>query len=234
MLGVGEFLESGITQMFTNICNGEEDTSDTFLFQSHTPLSECGAADSYSDSEDEATSPLEESEEKYISEWQSSQQQRRTLTQYGFQYLYKIQNTLQGKLFKAKTKPSTGNSPDVVIIKKTNKILYDENVGIEEGTIFYVYEDILMEATLLKDLTVDNKYGQQRILNYVGFFETEADYYLVMEHIDGSMNLKEFVEKSHEYINDKKMKKKHYTKIIKYLFWQIFEVMHWLHSDMNC
>lgn len=104
----------------------------------------------------------------------------------------------------------------------------------DEGTTFCISEDALMEAGLLKELTADNEYGQEHIIRFVEFFETGMDYYLVMEHIDGSMNLKEFIDKCHQHINDQKMESKHYVKIIKYFFWQIFQVMHWLHVDMNC
>ena len=55
-----------------------------------------------------------------------------------------------------------------------------------------------------------------------------------MEYIEGDYNLKEFVTKAHEYINNGQLNIKEYQKIVKYIFWQLSAVLYWLHNDMHC
>ena len=122
--------------------------------------------------------------------------------------------------------------------------------------VHYVHYVHFIQALILCHLTVDNKPTADYIVQFRDFFETEDDYYLVMEYIEG-INLAEFTKKAHQYISDGKLKLKEFQKIVKYLFWQLtvciiicfgvcFEyeqseffnvqikvILHWIHDDMN-
>ena len=160
-------------------------------------------------------------------------EQEPILFQHDYQNITKMSNTLQGELFKAKLK----SDDSFVIIKKTNKELYSEGIGVDHRThfSFCVDEDTRKEAFILRYLTENKtiKYAAY-IRKFIETFETKTDYYLVMEHIEDGMTFKEFVEKAHEFMKAKKMDFKYYVNIIRYLFWQIFVTMRWLHVDMKC
>lgn len=133
------------------------------------------------------------------------------------------------------SKNKVSDEESIVIVKKTDKKLYEEGVSIadEENITYCVHEDALKEADILRYLTVDNKNGDY-IVRFIDFFETGMDYYLVMENTQHNMSFKDFINKAYKFMISKQMKYKHYVKIIKYLFWQLFATMHWLHADMNC
>lgn len=174
----------------------------------------------------------------------SPRRQGAILSQHGYEYLCKIDNTLQGELYKAKsyavnTNPSYSSrniikEASFVLIKKTDKKLYSERITVDDeaNVVYCVYEDALKEAKILRHLT-DSK-NAQYVTKFKQLFETDMDYYLVTEHVEGSMNMQEFVDKAYELIHAKKMKYRHYVTIIKYVFWQLFVAIHWLHGEMKC
>ena len=156
----------------------------------------------------------------------------------GYIKQYKICNTLQGELFKAENI----NNGSYVAIKKTDKHLFAEQIANDQdkdnpslqGFKFCVSENIIKESLILKYLTVDNCPIGDYIVKYIDNFESDTHYYLVMEYIDSEMNLKQFVTKSFEYINNGKLSLKSYHKMMKYLLWQLFVTINWLHQSMNC
>ena len=141
---------------------------------------------------------------------------------------------LNGDCSSAANKANEQDINGYVAIKKTDKSLFNQRISKQDnGFNICVEENIKREAQILKYLTIDNK-STEYITKYIDFFESETDYYLVMEYVDGKTNLKDFIKKAHQYINDGKLSLKDYQKIIKYIFWQISAVLHWLHNDMHC
>ena len=122
---------------------------------------------------------------------------------------------------------------DRVAIKKTSKQLHRSGESAEkDGFSTIVEENIIKEAMILKHLTKDNKPNGGYIAKYIDFFESDTDYYLVMEYV-GDKNLSEFVKEAHKYIDEKKLKLAEYKRVIKFLFWQICVTVHWMHQDMK-
>eukprot|EP01084_Bolivina_argentea_P203837 348074_1 len=141
-----------------------------------------------------------------------------------------ICDTVQGQLLKCKSMIND----QYVAIKRIDKQLFSEKITkiSDNGFNFCVEKNIVNEAKILKYLTLDNKCTDY-ITKYIDFFESDTDYYLVLEYVNGQ-TLKQFVQKAHDYISNNKLDIKHYQKIIKYIFWQISAILHWMHSDMKC
>ena len=157
--------------------------------------------------------------------------QNSILEQHGYHQINKICDTLQGQLILAE---KTWNKQRVrVVIKQTDKETFEQRVAKQDDMIYCVEKNIVKEALILHHLTVDNEPIANYIVKFVDFFQSEHDYYLIMEYIDG-INLKQFVDKAHQYINDGKLSLKEYQKIIKYIFWQLIALIRWLHDDMHC
>eukprot|EP00483_Globobulimina_turgida_P012004 UN12026 len=72
------------------------------------------------------------------------------------------------------------------------------------------------------------------IVKYIDLFESNTDYYLVMQYIDSEINLKQFISKSRLYIKCGKLSLKEYQTMMKYLLWQLFVTVQWLHISMRC
>eukprot|EP01084_Bolivina_argentea_P257085 433042_1 len=145
-----------------------------------------------------------------------------------------LSKTLQGELFTAKRFDNT-TPHRCVAIKQTSKRLYLRREAIDPcGFHFIIDEDIVKEAFVLRHLTTSNQPIGGTIVQYIDFFESPDHYYLVMEHIQSNMNLKQFVLTCHQHIQRNKLKRSHYQQIIKYLLWQLAATLHWLHNDMKC
>eukprot|EP01084_Bolivina_argentea_P245295 410702_1 len=130
----------------------------------------------------------------------------------GYNKFNTLTDTLQGQLIKAQRI----SDKKLVVVKKTNKILFEDEIAIQDEMSFCVAENIIKEALILKYLTVDNMSIGDHIVHFIDTFQTENDYYLVMEYIESEMNLKQFIQISHRYIKQGKLKLKQYQKIIKY------------------
>lgn len=164
--------------------------------------------------------------------------------QNGYKKVDIISDTLQGQLFKAQRlnnniaieqkSPTPSSQPEYVAIKRTDKSLFDKNIAIQDEINFVVSENIIKESMILKYLTMDNKCIGDYIIKYIDFFESESDYYLVMEFVQSQMNLKQFINICFKYIHKNKLQLKEYQKVIKYLYWQLIVTIRWLHDDMNC
>eukprot|EP01083_Nonionella_stella_P210523 762076_1 len=70
----------------------------------------------------------------------------------GYRKLNKICDTLQGQLIKAEVTSSCKNVPtgSFVAIKKTEKVLQQQHMAVQDETNFYVSEDVVQEALILK------------------------------------------------------------------------------------
>ena len=154
----------------------------------------------------------------------------------GYQEVRKISNTLQGEITECLiTDPYKRAKAglDRVAIKRTSKKLYrSSEAQQEDGFTVIVEENIIKESMILKYLTKDNHPNGGYIAKFVDFFESKTDYYLVMEYV-GCKNLAQFVKQAHIYIKRKKLKLSAYKKVVKFIFWQISNIIHWMHKDMR-
>eukprot|EP01084_Bolivina_argentea_P168252 291829_1 len=108
----------------------------------------------------------------------------------GYRKLKRISTTLQGELFKAIKMDKYQSN---VCIKKISKYLCDNQITNEDGYSICVSKNVIKEALLLKYLTIINQCIGGYIVNYIDFFESNTDYYLVTEYIESEMNLKQFI-----------------------------------------
>eukprot|EP01084_Bolivina_argentea_P090888 163691_1 len=152
---------------------------------------------------------------------------------HGYIKMNKICDTLQGELYKASVINKNSNKPQYVAIKKTSKLLFNERIAIRDEITFCVSENILKEAVLLKHLTMITGEISKYIINYVDFFQSDTDYYLVTEYVCSEINLKQFVTKAQKYIHNGTLDYKQYKKVIKYILWQVFVAIQWLHESVH-
>merc|ERR1712228_775615 len=161
---------------------------------------------------------------------------------HGYSVVHKICDTLQGELYKCKVeKDCLPKAPfgSFVAIKKTDKALFDDKIAVKDDMTYIVDEDIVREANILRYLTNNlksnaNQNGEHRVVQFLELFETESDYYLVMEYVEGEHNLADFVKKAFELMRENKLSKSEYHKTIKNLLFQIVSTIHWLHDVMKC
>ena len=94
----------------------------------------------------------------------------------------------------------------------------------------------MKEAGILRYLTMRNDVVGQYVVQFVDFFKTDNAYFLVMEYIDNSMSLTEYIEKMHRLLREKVVSKKRHLKIIKYIFWfvPLFICCHLVFANLNC
>eukprot|EP00485_Elphidium_margaritaceum_P014194 CAMPEP_0202733614 /NCGR_PEP_ID=MMETSP1385-20130828/188259_1 /ASSEMBLY_ACC=CAM_ASM_000861 /TAXON_ID=933848 /ORGANISM="Elphidium margaritaceum" /LENGTH=604 /DNA_ID=CAMNT_0049399953 /DNA_START=107 /DNA_END=1921 /DNA_ORIENTATION=+ len=154
--------------------------------------------------------------------------ERSVLTSHGFRKLRKMGDTLQGSVFLAHNKRA---NEQLVVIKRTSKQLHERGITIQDGEIFEVHEDVLKEFGVLKVLSSEPHCPAQ-IAKMVDFFESEHNYYLVMEH--GGYDFFEFIVEAHRLIQANKLKAHEWLKFVKYLFYQLASALHWLHHTMHC
>ena len=146
----------------------------------------------------------------------------------GYEKTVKIRDTLQGELMEGL---DAENNP--ITIKKCDKVLVEKHLSFpdDDDMEYYVDDDVLKEAQILKRLT---SFNHPFHINYVDLLESDTDFYLITESTVNGMSLLAFTEKAHEYILDNKLSKKHYHKSLKYIFWQLSIVLNWLHNIMHC
>ena len=70
---------------------------------------------------------------------------------------------------------------------------------------------------------MNNSSSSDYIVSFIDFFESSDSYYLVMEYI-GDYTLSQFVNKSHKYIQQKRLKLSEYKKTVKFLFWYVMYI----------
>eukprot|EP01084_Bolivina_argentea_P258212 435215_1 len=157
------------------------------------------------------------------------------LGNYGYINKQKICDSLQGELYTANT--IDNNESNSVMIKKIDKDLHQQRITIENGMKFITDENIVNEAAMLHHLhylAANPNNINNNVIKYVDFFESETHFYLVMEHIDNTITLKDFIKKCHIYISKNKLTLKKYNKIIKHIFYELSQTLHWLHNSVHC
>ena len=148
------------------------------------------------------------------------------------EYLYidEMYETPQGALFKAKP---TCSPEQVVTIKKADKVMSHDGTALQDEFFIVVEEDIVKEALILQHLTDNLSPTGNYIPEFIDFFESATDYYLVMQHVDGQ-TLRHFIDSAHQHIVDGKLQSKVYAKAIKFIMFQCMALLHWMHSVAHC
>merc|ERR1719203_1758173 len=94
----------------------------------------------------------------------------------GYKMGKKLADTLQGATFECEH-IKTG---EMFVLKRTNKWLHKRGITIQDGKRYNVKENILKEKSILEKLTKRN--APSFMIKYIDFFESDEDYYLMMEH----------------------------------------------------
>eukprot|EP01084_Bolivina_argentea_P096427 173369_1 len=150
------------------------------------------------------------------------------ISENGYKYVDKICDTLQGELIKAKVLKSSLRNAAIgsyVAIKKTDKSLVKQQIAMQDNMTFMVSENCVKEAYALKQMT-----SNSNIVQFVDYFESDSHFYLVMEHIENAITLKEFVDLSFNLMNECKLTMEEYSKTIKEIMWQLVNTIRWLHG----
>eukprot|EP01083_Nonionella_stella_P271000 917957_1 len=150
----------------------------------------------------------------------------------GYKKVGTICATRQGELYKA---VRTDGSNAEFAIKRTTKDLFEKRIAVEDGSTFCVSDNCIKEAEILKRVTVDNTSPfNKHIVQYIDFFESDQDYYLVMEHVSSQTNLKQFIAQAKQHMANGKLSIEEYQKAVKQLMWQLFTTVQWLHVSIKC
>jgi len=118
--------------------------------------------------------------------------------------------------------------------KKTDKVLFKEQIAKQDEMTYLVSENIETEARILRHLTAYNNIQSQKIIKYIDFFEGDNYFYLVTEYVEDSINLTKFIEKAHKLIADGQLSFNVYSEIVKSIMFQIAVTMQWLHDVVHC
>ena len=106
-----------------------------------------------------------------------------------------------------------------VAIKKVDKQILQINQNHKKNCNQDPDENIMKEAIILHYLSVMNKPPADNLCEFIEFIETDSDYYLIEQH--GGIKLGTFVKSAHGYIQQKKLKLKHWRITAKFIFWQL-------------
>merc|ERR1719242_2517346 len=145
----------------------------------------------------------------------NEEEQKCVCAQNGYKKISKISDCLQGDMYKALNK----TNGEYVAIKRASKELLEGKIAIDDGMNFCVSENLCKEAAILQYLTIHNRPLGDYIIQFVDVFEDEDNYYLVIEYVESETNLKQFVQRGHEYMADGSLSSKEYQKAIKYIMW---------------
>lgn len=92
---------------------------------------------------------------------------------------------------------------------------------------YFVHENILKERAILKYLTT-SKDTPESIVKYIGWFNDEKNYYLVMQN--GGSSLFDFVTKAHQYIKIGKIDITEWHKLVQLIFKQMVDAVDYHHQ----
>eukprot|EP01083_Nonionella_stella_P065516 171743_1 len=159
--------------------------------------------------------------------------------QNGYKKIRKLRTTQQGELLEvAVTNRKSANVSSKAVIKQVGKSLHLHQIGRShhnDGIAYCVPNNILKEALIVKYLTVVNRCPEGYIIEFLQFFHCDQNYYLALKHIeDDAINLKQFVSRALGYIDSGQLEIKDYILMIKWIFWQLFVLFHWMHQVMRC
>jgi len=163
---------------------------------------------------------------------------RDVLHQKGYQILDKIQDCPQGAQWRANVLEEGSVCPgaigSVVSIKRMRKALGTVVDLKEFGITELAEEDVVREAAITKHCTLDIRASDRHILKFIDFFETQSEYFLVTEWDENLVSTKTFVDRAHVLMAEGLLRRKNYTKTVKYLLWQLLATLQWLHEAIGC
>eukprot|EP01084_Bolivina_argentea_P010124 18873_1 len=159
----------------------------------------------------------------------------------GFKNMKKIRDISQGELISATYIDTAETDTQISVqIKKIDKLCNQNHTTFtDEYNMNYVIDDdIIKEEKILNHLTNQNTPINDCINKVITFFESDTHYYLVTElatnPIQSQMTLKQFTTQALEHVQNGKLSRREYHKIIKQIFYQLSTVINWLHNHMNC
>eukprot|EP01084_Bolivina_argentea_P252876 424607_1 len=106
-------------------------------------------------------------------------------------------------------------------------LAYNQNKNNEPVVIKKVSKTSSQEYSAVSHLPAD----QHNFARFIDSFESEKHFYVVLEH-NFNVNLSEFVLECHKYIKYGKLKAKHYCKKMRYLLFQLIQILH--SGEISC
>eukprot|EP00484_Ammonia_sp_Unknown_P000322 CAMPEP_0197023196 /NCGR_PEP_ID=MMETSP1384-20130603/3975_1 /TAXON_ID=29189 /ORGANISM="Ammonia sp." /LENGTH=350 /DNA_ID=CAMNT_0042451387 /DNA_START=54 /DNA_END=1106 /DNA_ORIENTATION=+ len=144
------------------------------------------------------------------------------LQKHGLTNAKKMGHSLQGSVWSAQDAKH-----NQYVVKVTSKALHEASMIRLNGKLYAVQEDIKKEAEIMQYVTMRAD-APRSIAKFVHFFETDKNYYLVMEH--GGTSLFEFVCKAHKLIQSNNLDIAEWHRCVKVIFRQLIESVRYLHS----
>jgi len=162
---------------------------------------------------------------------QSCQHVTHVFKKMGFVSASKIGDTLQGSIWRASKRSKYSAKGQKAVIKITNRFLHKHSVTFIKGKPHRINENILLEQSILKYLT-ENEKCPKSIVKFQQFFKTKTDYYLVMQ--DGGRSLFQFIQNVHKLVLAGKIEVSNWLKVVKIIFKQMIECIDYIHSMNVC
>eukprot|EP01083_Nonionella_stella_P001097 3169_1 len=148
-----------------------------------------------------------------------------TLMSKGYSSLQKINDALQGSIWKA----MRSNSESPIVIKAINKSLHHRKITHLNDKQVRVDEDIVKESHILKHLTNDDP--PLSLTKFVDFFSDSEYFYLAMEH--GGTNLFHFVKEAHQCLANGVLPVPVWQSFCKIAMKQMVDLIDWMHNTMK-
>mmetsp|Transcript_35738 Transcript_35738/g.58605 ORF Transcript_35738/g.58605 Transcript_35738/m.58605 type:complete len:348 (+) Transcript_35738:77-1120(+) len=147
----------------------------------------------------------------------------------GYCHAKPLSASLQGSVWSVE-----GPKGNPLVVKVTNKKLDQESMANINGVRYSVREDIKKEAKILRHLTaaengkISTRSGSQGIVQFVDFFQSKTNYYLVMEN--AGMPLFDFVRTAHQLIAAGTLDISEWHKCVKVIYKQLLDALQYMHS----
>jgi len=142
----------------------------------------------------------------------------------GFEAQRSIADTLQGQIWTVKH----AQSQQECILKVTSKQLHSEKISMVLNQPVVIQEDIVKEATVMKYLSRFHDEYPSSIIAYKGFFESNKNYYLLMEH--GGDPMFDFIVHAHDLLERKRLDIAEWMRVVRVIFKQMVQAIDFLHS----
>eukprot|EP00485_Elphidium_margaritaceum_P011448 CAMPEP_0202693398 /NCGR_PEP_ID=MMETSP1385-20130828/7525_1 /ASSEMBLY_ACC=CAM_ASM_000861 /TAXON_ID=933848 /ORGANISM="Elphidium margaritaceum" /LENGTH=343 /DNA_ID=CAMNT_0049349075 /DNA_START=34 /DNA_END=1065 /DNA_ORIENTATION=- len=158
----------------------------------------------------------------------------------GLTSVTKLSGSLQGGVWKAVLQLDSDPAADeinsksmsVVIVKTANKVLAQKKLALVSQKLYQVREDIVLEAMILKYLTVHQLDCPASIIKFYRLLDTKRDYYLMVEY--GGHSLFTFVCNAHKAIDAGKLPLHKWKQLTKKIFIQMVACLDYIHSRKVC
>ena len=150
----------------------------------------------------------------------------KTLYHKGYKLTSKITNTLQGYIYKGINKSGKN-----IIIKMSNRFLYQKGIAIVNGEMFRVNENIIKEARIMRMIDAN----KPPINCYVKLLDTFRDnkyYYIIMNN--AGINLFKWVCNKHDLIKNNELLLLKYKKMVNIIFTKLIVFFNWFHDELYC